>query len=133
MFEVIQHTADVRLRIRGDSLEDLFREAVRGLTASLQPHQMQPAEVNRSVKVDSVDRTTLLVDFLNEVLWLADVHGEVFHDVKFGELTESRLTADLRGSRTDSFGSDIKAVTYHEADVRQNERGEWETMLVLDI
>jgi SHS2 domain-containing protein len=133
MFEVIQHTADVRLRIRGDSIEELFREAVRGLTASLQPLPMESAEVHRTVTVESVDRTTLLVDFLNEVLWLADVHGETFHDVKFAELTETRLAADLRGTRTDSFGSDIKAVTYHEAEVTRNEQGVWETMLVLDI
>ena len=133
MFEVIQHTADVRLRIHGDSVEELFREAVRGLTACLQPQATQSSEVERTLRVESVDRTTLLVDFLNEVLWFADVHSEIFHDVKFAELTELSLTAELRGSRAESFGSDIKAVTYHEAEVTRNERGAWETMLVLDI
>ena len=32
-----------------------------------------------------------------------------------------------------AFGADVKAVTYHEAEIRQNANGEWSTVIVYDI
>lgn len=134
MFEVMPHTADLRLKVRGSSREDLFREALRGMTAAMRAGKIDPAsESRRTVVLESVDPTSLLVDFLNEVLFFAQVHREVFDRVNFRVLTDTRLEAELSGHRASEFGVDIKAATYHEAEVRQNEAGEWETTLVFDV
>jgi SHS2 domain-containing protein len=133
VYQIENHVADVRLRVRAPSLEELFRDAMRGMYALMRPELEQVASVTRTIAVDeSADLTSLLVDFLNEVLHRAHVGREVFHDAAFTRLDETNVTATLTGIAPASFEEDVKAVTYHEAEVRQEE-GEWTTMLVFDI
>ncbi len=134
MFELAQHTADVRLLVSGASLEELFRDAVRGMFAVMRgmpAHDARP--VSRVIAVhDSADRTALLVDFLNDVLHRSHVAREMFDDVTFARLEEHSLEATLTGVTPAEFDEDVKAVTYHEADVCERE-GVWRTTLVFDI
>ncbi|HEX9160157.1 MAG TPA: archease [Thermoanaerobaculia bacterium] len=131
MFEILQHTADVRLRVRAATLEDLFRDAMRGMFAIAGFEIRDSGFVKARVAIDSVDLTSLLVDFLNAVLSRAQIEHVAFDDVTLKRLTETEIAAQLIG-RPAQFTQDIKAVTYHEADVRFVS-GEWETMLVFDI
>jgi len=132
MFEVIPHTADVRLRVRASTLEELFREAMRGMYAVMHAHPGNE-RVERAIAVhDSADTTALLVDFLNEVLHRAHVAHEMFSDAEFTRFDATSVDATLSGVAPASFDEDVKAVTYHEADVRRDGEG-WSTMLVFDI
>jgi SHS2 domain-containing protein len=130
VFEILQHTADVRLRVSAPTLEELFRDAMRGMFAVL-GSEIRDSRFEIRVAVDSVDCTTLLVDFLNEVLSRAHIDHVAFDDIEFERLSEIDVTARLVG-RAARFTHDIKAVTYHEAEVRRVEDS-WETMLVFDI
>ena len=133
MYQIENHVADVRLRVRASSLEELFRDAMRGMYALMRPELEEVAPLTRTITVEeSADLTSLLVDFLNEVLHRAHVGREVFHGAAFTRLDELNVTATLTGIAPALFAEDIKAVTYHEAEVRQEE-GEWTTMLVFDI
>lgn len=133
MYELVNHIADVRLRVEAASVEELFRDAVRGLYAVMHAHTAGGAPVTRRIVVEeSADRTALLVDFLNEVLQRAHIARECFHDARFTRLDEWNAVAELTGVAPAEFEEDVKAVTYHEADVRE-ENGAWTTMLVLDI
>lgn len=134
MFEVLQHTADVRLRVEAATLEELFRDAMRGMYAVMRAHEDADANaVRRTIHVDdSADRTTLLVDFLNEVLHRAHVGREWFTDATFVRLDETTAHAEVSGIAPASFDEDVKAVTYHEANVRQEREG-WQTTLVFDV
>lgn len=132
MFELIHHTADVRLRVAAASLEDLFRDAVAGLYAVMRGSP-EGEPVRRTIAVDdSADTTALLVDFLNDVLNRAHIGRELFERVTFTRFDETSLTAELHGTAPAEFEEDVKAVTYHEADVRF-EDGAWTTMLVFDL
>jgi SHS2 domain-containing protein len=130
MFEILQHTADVRLFVRAPTLEDLFRDAMLGMFAIIAPARDE-ARVDTTIAVDSIDRTALLVDFLGAVLSRAQIDRVAFADVTFTRLSETEVQAELTGQRA-RFEQDVKAVTYHEADVRRVDAG-WETMLVFDI
>ena len=133
-YRILEHTADVRLLVEGQTLEELFGEALKGMMEVLKPEKKEGgAEITRKIEIEAAGRTELLVDFLNEVLWLAHTHHEAFTSVLFGEISEKRLKAELRGSPAEGFGEDIKAVTYHEAEIRRNAAGNLETMLVFDI
>lgn len=134
-YEIQKHTADVRLRVRGNTAEELFSEALKGMMNIMkhESYSMKQKRIERSITVYASDRTALLVDFLNEALSLAQIHKEVYFNVAFSTFSEIALEAALLGAKVNEFDEDIKAATYHEADVRQNEKGEWETMLVLDI
>lgn len=132
MFELVQHTADVRLRVSGATLEDLFRDAVLGMYAVMRGQAHGDERIEREIVVDeSADTTALLVDFLNEVLNRAHIGREMFDEVAFTRFEATSVTAIVRGSRAE-FEEDVKAVTYHEAEVRF-ESGAWTTMLVFDL
>ena len=130
MYEVLHHTADIRLRVTGSTLEELFADALRGLMAVMATGAGSP--LNESVDVESVDVTALLVDFLNEALVRAHVHRRVYTGASFASLSDTRLAATLTSVPAEEFDEDVKAVTYHEAEVRRDGGG-WTTMLVLDI
>lgn len=132
MFELIPHIADVRLRVTASSMEELFRDAMRGMYAVMRAEPgSRPVQRNIAVH-DSADTTSLLVDFLNEVLHRAHVAREMFTDASFARFDETSLDATLTGVTPASFEEDVKAVTYHEAEVRREGEG-WTTMLVFDI
>jgi SHS2 domain-containing protein len=134
MYELVHHIADVRLRVAAPALEELFRDAVRGMYAVMRgASERDSRPVQRTIEVDeSPDTTALLVDFLNEVLNRAQIGHELFTDVLFTRFDGTSLTATLSGIAPASFEEDVKAVTYHEADVRR-EGEAWTTMLVFDL
>lgn len=133
-YEILKHTADLRMKVAGDTPEHLFAEAMRGMMSVLKADIPAGAPVRkREISLEARDLTALLVDFLNEVLSLAQINKEVFPNVAFGNLTETSLEAEIEGVGIEKFDEDIKAVTYHEAEVRKNAEGKWETMLVFDI
>jgi SHS2 domain-containing protein len=133
MFELIPHTGDIRVRLAAASLEELFREALAAMMACLEAQaDADGTVIHHNVNIASTDRTTLLIDFLNDALALALTAREMFADVRFASFGEADLSATLLGTRA-AFGEEIKAVTYHEADVVQNADGSWSTLLVFDL
>lgn len=154
-FEILEHTADIRLLVKGKNLEELFKEALKGMAFiqksnirnSMLAGRQEVSKNKRLIEIQSPDKTALLVDFLSEALVQSQINKEVYADVKFLEFSEinpeavpqnagrygARLKAEIYGNPVESFDEDIKAVTYHEAEIKQNEKGEWETMLIFDI
>jgi SHS2 domain-containing protein len=132
-YEIADHAADLRLMLRGASLEELFRSAVEGLFAVLEPFEPVGGEIVERVEGEAPDATLLLVEFLGDVLWIAHVRSFAATGVEFVRLDGERIECLLRGSTAAEFARDVKAVTYHEAEVRCDASGEWSTTIVLDI
>jgi SHS2 domain-containing protein len=80
-----------------------------------------------------VDTTCLLVDYLSDVLTLSYTEKAVFCAVNFHKLEETSLSARIYGRAVEGFDEEIKAVTYHGANVRQNQKKQWETCIIFDI
>ena len=130
MFEVEEHTADIRVRLRAASLDELFADGVRALMAVMKPSRAGERSPV-TIELDAPDVTALLVDFLNEVLLRVQTHREAFEPESI-VLLENRVVARLDARQTEGFEEDVKAVTYHEADVI-DDNGMWSTTLVLDV
>ena len=133
-YKILEHTADVRVLVQSNSLEELFSDALLAMMEVLKPSvAVEKKEAERTIAVKSTDQTALLIDFLNEVLLAAYEYREAYDRVIFKSLKENSLEAELYGRAVESFGEDIKAVTYNEAEVKQSETGQWQTNLVFDI
>lgn len=135
-YTIHPHTADIRLEVRGDSLRELFLAALAGMNEIIQPGFCQSATdfpLAEEISETSPDITALLIDFLSEINTLSHVHNALFCICDFGELNETSLAATLRGVALDGFAEDIKAVTYHEAEVVRDEQGVYSSMIVFDI
>ena len=120
------------MQVSGKDLEELFRDALLGMTKAAKAGRKKRAIPPRTVALKAPDVTALLVEFLNEALVWMQTELEVYTTVKFFAVADNELLAELRGYGTDRFGEDIKAVTYHEADVRKNAGGDWSTNIIFD-
>jgi SHS2 domain-containing protein len=133
-YKILEHTADVRMFVEADSLEKLFSDAVYGMIEILKPRvDDKRKKIQRTIALEAVDTTALLVDFLNEVLLSVHIHKEMYDDVIFKNFSLHALEATLHGFTASYFDEDIKAVTYHEAEVKQTKDGNWKTMIIFDI
>lgn len=133
MYEIVQHTADIRLLISAATVEALFEDALLGLMDVIGGETARGSERREEVRLETVDRTALLVDFLNHALLQCHLRHERYTAASFASLSETSLVATLTSVPAGAFHEDVKAVTYHEANVRRGEDGEWRTSIVLDI
>ena len=134
MIEFLDHTADIRIRITGSSFAQLFRESLQAMNQILGPIDDSGKSQSEfyNLEVKATDRTTLLVDFLSEVLTQTHISNVLYDTIDFVSLEETGLRAQLSGYTITAFEEDIKAVTYHEAEVIEKD-GTWSTVIVFDI
>ncbi|MGB9726499.1 MAG: archease [Minisyncoccia bacterium] len=133
-YEIKEHPADVKLKVKAASLKELFEGALKGMAEILvSKKDLTEKRVQKSIKVESVDVSALIVDFLSEVLALTDINDSVFNDLEVIFLSEKKIEAKVKGFKVKSFKEEIKAVTYHKAEVKQNKSGEYEAEILFDI
>lgn len=132
-FEILEHTADLKIRAFGKTKEELFKNALLAMAEGLQPRIKNQESGIREIKVRSADLETLLVDFLSDVLYLTQVNKEIYAQVKFKKFSDTEIEAELVGKKVEGFGEDIKAVTYHNLKVSQTKDGTWEATILFDI
>jgi len=131
-YEILGHKADLKIRVFGKTKKELFLNAVLAMGESLKPNG-KSSIVNRKIKVKSGNLETLLVDFLSEVLYLVQVNKEIYINVEFNKFSDNEIETELSGQKVERFGEDIKAVTYHNLDVRQKEDDNWEATILFDV
>ena len=134
-FEFLEHTADLRFRAWGDSLDECFENSARAMWTAIieQDTVATKAEKKMELEADSVE--VLLHDFLSELLFLFETEGLVFKDFEVS-IRDKRLSAVAKGERFDpkrhKIETEIKAVTYHEMLIKE-EMGEWSATVLCDI
>jgi SHS2 domain-containing protein len=133
---ILEHSADIRLKIIALSKEDLFKGALEGMARIIGGWENIKGEeksIEKQIKVSAPEESALLADFLNEVLALTDIYHAVFPEIEIKELTEERITGKIKGQRIEEFKEEIKAVTYHGLSIVQNKKGLWEAVILFDI
>lgn len=130
-YEEVTHTADVALKVWAPDMAGLFAQAAMGMV-DLMDLQLDPeARVQRTIRVTGQDTEDLLVSFLQELLYLAEMHKEGY-DRFVIRVAEDSLEAELAGGPITAQGKEIKAVTYHQLHIRETPRGV-ETVIVFDV
>jgi SHS2 domain-containing protein len=140
-FELLEHTADVGIRAWAGSLEEAFERATEGLAEVLgalrpspSPGEPGPGEpVPGEVTAD--DLGGLLVDWLNEVLWLREVRQAALAGVEVERVGDgvARGTVALASGGAAPDGTFVKAVTYHRLRVEPDPGGGWLVEVYLDV
>ena len=132
-WEEIPHTADLSLRVWGDDLRDLFENAARGM---LELMGGPPAEnlplTERSYSLCAPDWETLLVDWLTELLYLAEDDEVLASSVDVIKADDLCLQARVTGWIGGRFDKLIKAVTFHDLAIVSTGRG-YEVVIVFDV
>ena len=132
--EVLEHTADVGIRARGETLEDLFREATLGLLGITGARREGDGEVI-SIEVKARDLGGALVDWLDEVLYLQDARDAVITEVSVETVEEPGIAngSVAVAPREDTLeGTAVKAVTFHQLRV-ERDAGGWLAEVYFDV
>ena len=128
----IEHTADRALQVWGNSLPDLFVGATRGMYSLMADLDGLVATGWREVRLEAWDRESLLVDWLNELLFLTEVEGLLFVEYNLESLTDTALVARVGGVPALPTKAQIKAATFHNLAFVRDENG-WSTVITFDV
>ncbi|MFH0712012.1 MAG: archease [archaeon] len=152
-YEFLEHTADVKFRAEGLSVEEMFIEAARALNEIIYGDVKVLERVEKSFEVEGKDWESLLYNFLEEFLYLLDAENFLVGRIKEieinGEENGTQMNADERGfvsgdkyklkcvvvgdsADNYKFTNDVKAVTYSEMKVVEKD-GKWICEVVLDV
>jgi SHS2 domain-containing protein len=131
-YEEVEHTADRAFRVRGHDLAELFRNAALALTSVQAATGQEGRSSAREVEVRGVDREALLVNWLNEILYLQEKHRETYIRFEALSISEQHLRARLHGVPLVTARTLVKAVTFHGLKVKHTGQ-DWEATLVVDV
>ena len=131
-YEQLEHTADLALRIYGRDLRELFVNAAHAMFSQLADIQsIQPA-LQEGVRVEGSDYESLLVNWLNELLYLHETQEQVYSEFDIHELTPQHLRATVYGEQSHDVFAIIKAATYYDLAITKTAAG-YTATIVLDV
>jgi len=128
----LDHTADLALHVWGRDLTELFSAAAAGMFSLLAAPIPEDAPVRFELHLAALDAEALLVDWLNELLYLCETQDFVGTEFVFATLTPTELHAEVGGLRVGERRAHIKAATFHMLTVVAAEAG-YETEVVFDV
>ena len=135
-YETFDHTADIGIRVFGRTVEEVFANAAYALFDQMTDLRKVGDGAVQEIFVEGADREDLLIRWLGELLFLCQGRGYLFKEFSILHLNSNSLRAVARGEIFDSsrhhFKTEIKAVTYHQVEVKQKDKG-WEGKVVFDV
>lgn len=129
----VDHTSEVGLEVRAGSFGELLAESARGLASLLlREVSAEASGGTREFEVSSHDREALLVDWLNELLFEAEVRLWIPLEFEMLDVSDTRVRARVRGIEVDLAPSIVKAATFHGLQVRETADG-FEAEVIFDV
>jgi SHS2 domain-containing protein len=126
----VEHTGEVELEIEGPTAEAVFTEALRAL-AELIDDGCRGDSVVREIALVGRERSVLLVQWLDELVYRAETEDLVPEDAVRIELDQHGLAAAVRCHRGHPRHL-VKAATYHRLVFEASKRG-FRATVVLDV
>ncbi len=116
-FEVLNHTADVGIIAYGSDMKEAFANIAKGMFSLITELTVIEETEYRDIELSSSDQESLLVEWLNELIYLFDVENIIFNKFDITQLGNTNLKARIFGDKVDSSRHElkvgIKAATYH--------------------
>jgi len=143
-YSFLEHTADVKFRADGATIEEMFVSAVEALNDVIRGDIEILGQIEKSFVIEGKDRVSLLYEFLE--WFLVELDSEDFLVSKIKEIkvekvsgaepnVESfRVSGVVTGDKAENykFTNDVKAVTFSEMYVKEDE-GKFVCQVVLDV
>lgn len=138
-YEIIEHTADIGIRVNAKDLKALFCQAALAMFDIISEVQ-SPASTRRSpvkkikITLQAENSEELLIYWLNELLSLSSVKELIFFDFKIINISDCSIEAIASGRRMSDYkvNVEIKAATYHDLRVIQTQDG-WKAEVIFDV
>ena len=121
-YQMLEHTADVAVRVWGPDLPALFAHAAMALFDLMAEPPMEDT-VSREVSVSSYDREELLINWLNELIFMHEVDGETYDHFVIQSISPTELQATALGGKTKRKLKTVKAATFHDLSIQETAEG----------
>ncbi|MEM2874053.1 MAG: archease [Candidatus Nanoarchaeia archaeon] len=132
-------TADIAFEAFGKNLNEVFENSAFALCATMVQPKSMVAKIKKIIKMQNKDINTLLIDFLNELIYYKDAESLLFPKVKVKIVEKNGiylLTAEVAGEKIDfqkhKVLADVKAATWHLFELQKKGKA-WRAQVVLDI
>ena len=124
-FDIIEHTADVGIVAYGARLEEAFANAAYGMFTFIADLEKVGETICREIEVQAEDEESLLVSWLNELLYQFEVNRIIFRRFDILDLSQTTLKANGYGEKIDTkrhhLKSGVKAATYHMLEIEKGD------------
>lgn len=141
-FKILEHTADLKIKVWGKDLPELFKNAADAMFDAMSgkseirnsKHETNYKFQIKNLKLTAQDHESLLVNFLNELLYLSDVNNQGYRikDIGFRKNKEFELKAELIPYPLPPLEIEIKGATYHNLKI-EKKTGLYLTIILFDI
>jgi len=136
MFELLEHTADIGFRVRTRTPAELFEACAEALISISIDLDLVEPRAAWPLEAAGEDAESLLVNWLNEVLYLWDARRLALRRFRVLEITAGRVAGEALGEPWDPARHRarllVKGVTYHQLRTGQDEEG-WYAQVFLDV
>ena len=134
-YETEEHTADIRIKVKGKDLPELFKNSSLAIF-DITTKERSERSPNQTFEIRQKARNLeeLLINWLNELLSLSAVKEVVFTDFRIGISGNYALDGKLigRSSKDFEFITEIKAATYSGLKIEKTDKG-WQTEIIFDV
>jgi SHS2 domain-containing protein len=135
-FEFLDHTADIGIVVYGEDLKALFENAGEAFFHLVTDLRKVKRRVERRIEIKAESLERLMVDWLGELLYLHDVEHLLFKSFQVESIGDNGLRARVKGEPFQEgihvIKTEVKAVTYHQIEVRQEKEG-WKARVIFDL
>lgn len=137
-YEFLEHTADLKIRAFGESLDEVFSNMAKGMFVAIIDEDLiiKDETVIQDFEMNAVDLPSLLVDYLNQLITLVDTNNEIYDYFELGIMQVGNENWSLKcratGYKASGLKMEIKAVTYNELKIEE-QNGQWVAEVVFDI
>ena len=130
---LLEHTGELELRIQAPDLRSLYTEAAIALAKLM---LAEPSDAPRppveSVSVEAPDRSTLLVEWLNEIVFRCETRKLIYTEIEIDFASDNKIDARIRGVEPAALRTAVKAATLHRVSIVEQPEG-FVASVVLDV
>ncbi len=133
--ELIEHTADIGIKVYGKTLAELFSNAAAGMFSLITDPEKVGSGEKFKVNIKGRTREDLLVNWLGELLYRFSVEKIIPSEYNISQVNDTRLKADVFGEKYDKkkhiLEREVKAATYYQLKIE--EKPDWNARIIFDI
>ncbi|MBU0683119.1 MAG: archease [Candidatus Omnitrophica bacterium] len=134
-YEQIPHTADLAVKVYGKTVPEIFENAAFAMFDLMGNITRGSLKDTKKIEIDAPDTETLLIEWLNELLYLSFETQALFSVFCVRSLENNKLRAtaiEQIPESGDLIQTEIKAATYHDLKIEKTESG-YEVTIVFDV
>jgi SHS2 domain-containing protein len=126
-YQIIDHTADLGIIVKGPDVKNLFIIAAQAMTDLMVKGDISDRKVIRDIFIEGEDFPDLMVKWLGEILYLFEGENLIVNSIEIKSISPINLKSKLELTSFDpekhEILREIKAVTYHQILVNKANDG----------